>query len=118
MAHRDRGLFRFAPLQSELGAQWVGNLTQKANRYDTLILVEDGKSYGFSTGALRIARKLKWPWPLLFGFIVVPRPLRDAVYKLVSRYRFKWFGRAEACQLDGSNVAARLLVDETENDAS
>lgn len=109
IARRDRGLFRFAPLQSELGERLSTQCRPDAGRFDTLILVDNKRSYAFSSGALRIARRLRWPWPLLFIFIVIPWPLRDAIYKFVAKNRIKWFGTSELCELDNSNVADRLI---------
>ena len=58
--------FRFAPMTSFAA--------------DTIVLLEDGRKYERSAAVLRIARRLRAPWPVLFAFIVVPRPLRDWAY--------------------------------------
>ncbi len=64
---------------------------------DTLVLVESGRVYTRSTGALRVARLLGWPWKVLYAVVVVPRPLRDTVYELVARARYRLSGREAAC---------------------
>ena len=66
---------------------------------DTVLLWMDGKLYDRSTAALRIALKLRFPWPLLGVFLVVPRFLRDPIYDVVARYRVRWFGRRHTCYL-------------------
>ncbi|HKW03130.1 MAG TPA: DCC1-like thiol-disulfide oxidoreductase family protein [Vicinamibacterales bacterium] len=76
---------------------------------DTLVLVEDGRKYVRSDAVLRIARRLRAPWPLLYAFIVVPRPLRDWAYDIVARRRYRWFGRREACMVPTPELRARFV---------
>jgi predicted DCC family thiol-disulfide oxidoreductase YuxK len=48
-------------------------------------------------------------WALLYVFIVVPKFIRDAVYNLVARNRYKWFGKKNECWLPGPEWKARFL---------
>ena len=76
---------------------------------DTVVLVEDGVLYTHSTAALRLARHLRWPWRWAAAFVVVPRPLRDVVYRWVARNRYRWFGKAESCRVPTPELRARFL---------
>ena len=76
---------------------------------DTIVLVEDGRRYERSAAVLRIARQLRAPWPLLFAFIVVSRPLRDWAYDAVARRRYRWFGRRETCMVPTPELRARFV---------
>lgn len=110
---RDRtGRFRFAPLQSEAAAALLKQHGRElpAGDPDTLILVEEGRIYERSTAALRIARGLRMPWPLFYALIVVPRPLRDLFYRLFARYRYRLFGRSDACRMPTPELRARFLA--------
>jgi predicted DCC family thiol-disulfide oxidoreductase YuxK len=80
-----------------------------ASESDTMVLLEGEKVYTRSTAALRIARKLGGGWPLLYSFIVLPRPLRDWVYNLVARNRYRLFGREESCMMPTPELKARFL---------
>lgn len=107
------GIFTFASLQSEAGrrvAQAAG-ATEPGN--DSILLIEGGRRYDRSTAALRIARKLNRLWPLLYVFILVPRPLRDVLYRWVARNRYAWFGRVEHCLLPTPDIRSRFLEDTT-----
>ncbi|HWG91812.1 MAG TPA: DCC1-like thiol-disulfide oxidoreductase family protein [Candidatus Thermoplasmatota archaeon] len=64
---------------------------------DTIVLFEGPRVSLRSTAALRVARRLRWPWPLLAALLVVPRPLRDAVYRLVARHRHRLSGQGSSC---------------------
>jgi predicted DCC family thiol-disulfide oxidoreductase YuxK len=62
-------------------------------RVDMLVFQEHGHCYLRSTAALRAFRYLRFPWPLLYAFIIVPPFLRDPVYNLIAHNRYRWFGR-------------------------
>jgi predicted DCC family thiol-disulfide oxidoreductase YuxK len=97
--------FQFASLQSEAARRLLGENAPE----ETIVLREGGKIYSQSTAALRIARELRFPWPLLYAFIVVPRPLRDAIYDWVARHRYQWFGKREVCMVPMPEVRGRFL---------
>ena len=103
------GYFRFAPLQSDAAAPYLNGADDGAADLGTIVLVEDGQTYVRSTAALRIARRLTAPWPLLFLAIVVPRPLRDAVYDWVAHNRYDWFGRRDECRVPTPALRDRFL---------
>jgi predicted DCC family thiol-disulfide oxidoreductase YuxK len=64
--------------------------------------VKKGKGYVKSEAVLRIARELpRWQWAWVFHFI--PRVIRDAIYDVVARNRYRWFGRRDACMLPNSD---------------
>lgn len=89
--------FRFAPLQSELGEK-VSRQLGRANR-QSIVLVQSNRIYTKSSAALRIAKHLQFPWKLSYGFILLPRLLRDRIYDYIARNRYRWFGRQESCMV-------------------
>ena len=119
--HDADGYFKFAPLQSEAGSKLAaehGLVSETSDEkpandlipIDSVILVEDGKAYTHSTAALRIVRKLGGAWPVLYAFIVVPKPIRDFFYRLFAKYRYRLFGRKDQCMLPSPEVRARFLA--------
>jgi predicted DCC family thiol-disulfide oxidoreductase YuxK len=58
-----------------------------------------------------VLRRLRFPWPLLYAFIVVPRALRDRAYDAFAARRYRWFGRKDACLVPDAALAARFLPD-------
>jgi predicted DCC family thiol-disulfide oxidoreductase YuxK len=103
--------FRFASLQSNAARQLMGSRTGRADAPDSVVLVDGDCIFVRSTAALRICRGLRFPWPLLAAFGVVPRPLRDLAYDLVARHRYRWFGRRDACLIPTPALSARFLGD-------
>lgn len=107
---RDRKQFyKFAANQSEAGREVLAKYGIKAETIDTLIVIEEGKVYTHSTGALRIARHLGKLWPVLSVFLIIPAPIRDVVYRFIARNRYKWFGVREACRVPTPEERARFL---------
>ena len=108
---RDReAYFRFASLQSETGQKLQAELGMDPQALDSVILVEGGRWYKESDAALRIARNLPGAWKLLTAFRVIPRPLRDAAYRLIARNRYRWFGKSETCWLPTPELRGRFLT--------
>lgn len=107
-----RAELRFASLQSGPAAKLFEEHGMKAPEGDpdSILLVEDGKIYERSTAALRIARRMSGLWSVLYAFIVVPRPIRDFVYKIIARNRYRWFGKSEMCRVPTPELRARFLA--------
>jgi len=95
-----RGVFSFIPLQSSEASAIKNLMAQDNDMPDSIILLENRKVWQMSDAALRIARKLNFPWNLLYGFIVLPKFLRDAAYKFIASRRYSWFGKRDTCYLD------------------
>ena len=101
--------FRFAALSSPAAARRLHDAGVTRRLPDSIVLVEDGGVYVRSEAALRIARGLRFPWPLAYGFIAVPRPIRDWVYDFIASRRYQWFGRREVCMVPTADLRSRFL---------
>jgi len=99
------GRFRFASLQSEAARR----VLKGEPPAETIVLLERGRTYLKSAAALRIARGLRFPWPILYAFVVILRPLRDVIYDWVARHRYAWFGKRESCMLPSPQMRGRFL---------
>ena len=108
--HDPEGYFKFAPLQSEIGQKLLEENGIDKTVTDSVVLIEDGKAYVRTTAALRIARKLSGAWRWFYGFIVVPAFFRDIFYKLFAKYRYKMFGKQEACMMPTPEIRSRFLA--------
>src|SRR5262249_34019127 len=96
VSKRDRrGYFRYVPIQLAEGRPLAEQLGIDPDRPDSFAFVAAGQAYVKSEAALRIARELPhWQWTWVFHFI--PRLIRDAIYDLIARNRYRWFGRRDA----------------------
>lgn len=101
--------FRFAGLESKEGEELVNQYTEGERSFNSVILIEDNKLYSESTAALRITRKLSGLWPIFYVLILVPKGIRDAVYRLIARKRYEWFGKKENCFIPEKELKERFL---------
>lgn len=109
LRHDRRGHFRLATMQSGAGAALMARFRIDPLDPETFILVEGDRVRRNSDAALAIAEGLGWPWKALGALRIVPRALRDAIYRLVARNRYRWFGRRERCFVPTPEQADRVL---------
>ncbi|GAB3555592.1 thiol-disulfide oxidoreductase DCC family protein [Spirosoma fluminis] len=102
--------FRFASLQSDLGQDVLRGLGRSTGEFASFVVWENGRFYEQSTAALRVARHLSGAWPFLYGFIVIPKPIRDALYSFIAHNRYRWFGKRDACMLPTPELKTRFLA--------
>jgi predicted DCC family thiol-disulfide oxidoreductase YuxK len=102
---------RFASLQSRAGRALLDKHNIDQNYIDSLVFIEEERFSVSSTAALRTLSYLSSWESQLKLLLVLPRPLRDLVYRFVARYRYKWFGRREQCMLPTAELKERFLQD-------
>lgn len=109
LRHERGPTLRFCALQSEAGAALLA-AHQISTGLETMVFVEaSGRVSVRSTAALRAARHLRAPWSWARVFLLVPRPLRDLVYRVVARHRLRWFGVRDECRVPTPELRARFL---------
>lgn len=97
---RDRkNHFQFGSLQSPKVIELLRAYHYMTTELSTVILIEDDKLYTRSTAVLRIARRLGGIWVLAYPLILLPSFLRDWLYDLVARNRYRFFGRKDTCMI-------------------
>ena len=102
--------FRFAALQSESAARLLAaNGSQPPEEPQSILLLSAGGVLESSTAVLAIAGGLRRPWSWLRWLKLIPRPLRDALYRHVAQGRYRWFGREESCRMPTPELRARFL---------
>ncbi|HEY6565809.1 MAG TPA: DCC1-like thiol-disulfide oxidoreductase family protein, partial [Pirellulaceae bacterium] len=122
MIARDRrGQFRFGALQSaagrsalEQGSRAASGSTKSVEIPDSVVLIDEAGIHTRSEAALRMARRLGFPWSILQVARLLPRSLRDAIYDWVAQNRYGWFGKQNACMIPTPELRSRFLsgVDE------
>ena len=105
------GTIRFASLQSGAGRRLLEEHKIDENNIESLVFFEEEIFSVSSTAALRTLSYLDdWQKHLIF-LTVVPRSLRDLVYRFIARNRYKWFGRREQCMVPTVELSKRFLPD-------
>jgi predicted DCC family thiol-disulfide oxidoreductase YuxK len=109
VARDPRARFRFASLQSAAGTALLRDHHLGPGSPESLVLLEAGRAYTRSAAVLRIARRLRAPWPLAGLMLVLPAPLRDGLYDFVAARRYRWFGRQATCPVPTPDLARRFI---------
>ena len=110
------GRFRFAALQSRVGAALLRSYGRSPQDYSSIVLCERTRCYTRSEAVLRIGQGLQgalgfFPVASTFG-LLAPSFVRDNVYDLVARNRYGFFGRSDACRLSSTGFEERFISDE------
>ena len=109
LRHDRRRRFRLTVAQGPLGAALYRHFALGAGEEGTILVLDGGRLLTDSDAALAIAAGLGWPWRIAAALRVVPRPLRDPLYRWVARNRFRWFGRRETCWMPEPADSERIL---------
>jgi predicted DCC family thiol-disulfide oxidoreductase YuxK len=102
------GRFRFAALSSEVG-QYLLNQKGVPADVNSFILIKGVHYMTHSTAALHVCKRLTGLWPILFGMMIIPKFLRDAVYRVIARNRYRWFGQKDVCMIAHPSYKKRFI---------
>ena len=107
---RDKeSIFKFATLQSEIGQEILRKYSLKQYDFDSVILEKEGKVYRKSDAALEIARNMDGLWKIFYIFKIIPSFLRNTIYDLIAKNRYRIFGKTDACRIPTPELKARFL---------
>ncbi len=97
--HDKEKKFSFVSLQSASGKSLLDSVHYNKQDIDSIVYLENEKVYLRSTAVLKILKKLGKGWQILYVFAIIPAFIRDPVYDLLARFRYKLFGRRKTCAL-------------------
>jgi len=109
--HEAAPVLRFTPLQSSAGARHLRELGFDPADAKTFVLIADGKVYVKSQAPIRLAHYLRGAWKLIGAIRIIPRAVRDWIYNVVARNRYRWFGRVDACITPSADLRVRFVED-------
>jgi predicted DCC family thiol-disulfide oxidoreductase YuxK len=91
-------IFKLSPLQSSFSESLNDQYHLNQPQLNSIVLIENNKVYYKSTAVLRVVKKLSGPIKYLYIFIIVPPFIRDAVYSVIAKNRYRWFGK-RSCEV-------------------
>lgn len=109
LLHDRAGVFRFASIQGACGRELLARAGLQPDGLQTLLLVDGERTWQHTAAILRVLHALGWPWRIAWLGWLVPAPVRDTLYRLVARNRYRIFGRSATCLMPPSNFATRFL---------
>jgi len=109
--HDKTDIFRFVPLQSELGIKIINHIGIDTKHTDSFVLYEPGKAYYYKAeAALKAVAEFGGMYSLLQIFHVLPKFISNAVYDYVAKNRYKWYGKQESCMIPSPELKSKFLT--------
>jgi predicted DCC family thiol-disulfide oxidoreductase YuxK len=109
LSHDVNKRFRLASMQGDFGAALYRRFGIDPANPDSIIVVDGERMLRDSDAVLAIYAGLGWPWKALSIFRIVPRFIRDPLYLMIARNRYRLFGKRESCWLPSAEFRDRLL---------
>jgi predicted DCC family thiol-disulfide oxidoreductase YuxK len=103
--------FKLVSAQSALGTALLEYYEMSTEHYTTMVVVKDGILYTESTALLKVMQHLGLPFSLMTAGYLIPRPIRDFLYRLVALNRYKLFGKTNSCLIPSSENKRHFLED-------
>lgn len=104
-----KGNVRFASLQSDFGKETLKKSNLPHTYLNSLVLIENGKTYVKSDAALRLAKHLDGFWKMGSVFLLIPKFIRNPFYDWIARNRYAWFGKKKTCWIPEQKWNDRFL---------
>lgn len=101
--------FKFASLQGVKGIELLQKYHLVNNTTGTIVYIKDGRAYVKSTAAFLVLKSLGWPWKILYVCIIIPKPIRDFMYDLVAKSRYRIFGKRNTCMIPTKEIQNRFI---------
>ncbi len=103
-----RHRFLFAPLRGETARKLLPQLSEDPRDW-LMIYVDESGIYEQSDASLQVYRRLGGPWRALSRARHIPRSMRNPVYRVIARNRYRWFGKRDTCRVPSAEEKARFL---------
>ena len=108
--HDKKDKFLFTALQSDIGKRVIKDFNIDTSKTDSILLYSPDKGLSLrSTAALNITKQLRFPINTLIIFIIIPNFIRNWIYDLIARNRYKWFGKMDDCMIPTPEIKAKFL---------
>ena len=106
-----KDVFRFVPLQSDLGNKILNHIGINREQTDSIVLYEPGKAYFYKAeAALKIINEFGGLYYLLNILQIFPKFISNAVYDYIAKNRYHWYGKQESCMMPTPELAAKFLA--------
>ncbi|MGH1330662.1 MAG: thiol-disulfide oxidoreductase DCC family protein [Paracoccaceae bacterium] len=104
------GAFTIIPLQSDLGGALMHHYGMDPADPTSWLFLDEGRAYASLDALIRVGLCLGRIWKALILLRIIPKPLRDILYRAVARNRYRLFGAGDLCALPDPEVQKRLLT--------
>lgn len=99
----------FTSMQSELGKKLVNSYQQLDSLNKTIVFIEKNNIYFRSDAVIQICKRLDGFWSFFYYFMFIPKSIRDFLYTIISKNRYKWFGKKK-CDLTSNSIVFNRII--------
>ena len=107
--HDKKGVLKFASLQSEYAQNVIPKALLDRDNLDTIIVYTDGKFYERSEAVLKLCKVLGGGFYVVLMGYLIPRFIRDGLYRFIANNRYRWFGTQSQCRVPTPALKERFL---------
>jgi predicted DCC family thiol-disulfide oxidoreductase YuxK len=104
-----QGRYQFTPLQSQKGQAILQQHGFRLDYTDSVLLIQGGRPFSHSDAVLHTLRGVGGIWRVAYAARMIPRPVRDAIYRLVASNRYRLFGRKQTCRIPAPAERMRFI---------
>jgi len=97
MKHDRKNQFTFIPLQSKKGQILIEKYEIPVD-LDSVVFIKSNQAFFESDAVIEIAGILNYPWKLGVIGKIIPRKIRNSLYRTISKNRYRWFGKRQTCR--------------------
>lgn len=101
--------FKFAPLQSVIGQSLLHKAGLPTDDFRSFVYIKGDKYFIKSTAGINVLKDIGGVWRLFYVFIMVPTIIRDFIYNILSKKRYKLFGKRDVCMIPTPEIKQRFL---------
>jgi predicted DCC family thiol-disulfide oxidoreductase YuxK len=109
LKHDKKNQFLFGSLQGKSAVEYLQKFNIPADTFNSFLLIDQDRLYTRSSAALHMLKDLGNGWKLLYAFILVPKFIRDGIYNIVAKNRYKWFGKKQSCWIPSQQWKEKFL---------
>lgn len=111
LRHDRERLYQFAAMQTATGRELLTRHGLDPNDPKSFLLLEGGRGYMDTDAIIRVLSSFGGRWRMLAGVVrLMPRFVRDPLYRFIARNRYKLFGRHDLCVVPSEQTAHRFLT--------
>ena len=111
LIRRDKTMkFRFVSFQSETGQKLLNQVHENDNMNESIIYLKENKSFRESSAVLEILTDIGGVWKLIAVLKLIPKPIRNKLYQLIAKKRYRYFGKRATCLLPTPVNKKRFLT--------
>jgi predicted DCC family thiol-disulfide oxidoreductase YuxK len=101
--------FKFASLQSDAAKEILLQKKERNNQLNSIILIYNGILFYKSSAILEICSILGGVFNIAKIFYIIPRVVRDRLYDLIAKRRYRWFGKRKYCLIPTAALKSRFI---------